>query len=146
MTVYSASYDRVCGRALQEQCKYGHDLNETRVVYGNNYGCRKCKANRTREARKNNPKRTREQNRTNHLRQNYGMESNEYNALFNAQEGRCKICGKHASELTKALAVDHVHDETQRIRGLLCGSCNVGIGLLQEDVEVLRRAIVYLSE
>lgn len=40
--------------------------------------------------------------------------------------------------------VDHCHD-TGKVRGLLCFNCNVGIGSLQDDIEMLRKAIKYLE-
>ena len=45
----------------------------------------------------------------------------------------------------RRLAVDHDH-KTGKIRGLLCISCNVGLGHFQDDVELLRSAILYLQE
>lgn len=42
------------------------------------------------------------------------------------------------------LVVDHCH-KTGRIRGLLCHNCNRALGLLQDDVGVLRKAIGYLK-
>jgi hypothetical protein len=63
-----------------------------------------------------------------------------------AQKGCCAICGVHQNERSdgKDLAVDHDH-ETGEVRGLLCTNCNTGIGQLQEDPEVLLKAIEYLK-
>lgn len=52
----------------------------------------------------------------------------------------CVICGSD-----KELVVDHDH-KTGVIRGVLCGKCNRGIGLLDDSPERLRRAAVYLEE
>ena len=57
----------------------------------------------------------------------------EYQVLFEAQGGVCKLCGleesarKNHSEEKRMLAVDHDHN-TGAIRGLLCASCNVKLG------------------
>ena len=79
------------------------------------------------------------------LKNLYGMTPDDYNQMFEAQGGCCLLCGRHQSELKLTLCVDHNH-ETGVIRGLLCHNCNVAIALLQEDVEILQRAIQYLTE
>lgn len=68
-----------------------------------------------------------------------------YNEMFNEQNGCCFICGDHQSEITKTLHVDHDHDNGE-VRGLLCSDCNLGIGLLKEDVNILRNAVKYLEK
>ncbi|MFK0048340.1 endonuclease VII domain-containing protein [Streptomyces sp. NPDC090741] len=55
------------------------------------------------------------------------------------QGGVCCIC------LTDpAVHVDHCH-ETGRVRGVLCLNCNMGLGLLKESPDHIRRAIQYLE-
>ena len=58
--------------------------------------------------------------------------------LVAAQDGKCGLCGER-----RPLAVDHCH-ATRTIRGMLCGRCNRGIGLLDDDPGLLQRAIDYL--
>lgn len=41
--------------------------------------------------------------------------------------------------------IDHDH-KTGKIRGLLCGFCNKAIGLLKENINILRNAIHYLEK
>jgi Recombination endonuclease VII len=69
------------------------------------------------------------------------MTVEEYEKLFEEQEGRCAICGR--DQETK-LAVDHDHQTGER-RGLLCKQCNVGLGYFRDDTAVLERAISYLN-
>ena len=77
----------------------------------------------------------------------YGLDFAEYTEMFNKQKGCCKICNKHLSEVDKgkkkALCVDHCHDKNI-VRGLLCDKCNRGIGLLNDNIEILQKAIDYL--
>ncbi len=73
----------------------------------------------------------------------YGLTPEDYQALMEAQEGKCALCRKECSSGNR-LSVDHNHD-TGRVRGLLCRNCNRGIGLLQESPEILQRAVGYLS-
>ena len=79
------------------------------------------------------------------LRRAYGISYAEYEKMLNAQNGGCAICGTTKTGKRKAFHVDHCHD-TGRVRGLLCGNCNSGIGNLRDDVGLLQRAIEYLTE
>ena len=65
--------------------------------------------------------------------------------LHARQGGKCAICGTQYVLGLKRLALDHCH-ETGRIRGLLCGSCNRGLGLFRDNPERLRKAIEYLGK
>ena len=82
------------------------------------------------------------------LKRAYGIDLKQYNDIFESQNGCCKICNKHISELNnkhkKSLCVDHCH-KTNKIRGLLCDKCNRGIGLLNDNIESLKNAIIYLE-
>lgn len=74
------------------------------------------------------------------LRKNYGLTLEVYEAMVISQDGRCAICTKRPKG---KLHVDHDH-RTQKVRGLLCGKCNRGIGMMDDDPEILRAAIGYL--
>lgn len=97
------------------------------------------------------PEVARERARRIHLRQHYGMELEEFDALRAAQDHRCAICRTHEDALPRvrkgdhsSLFVDHDHD-TGSVRGLLCQSCNLLVGHAREDARVLRAAIQYLA-
>ena len=79
------------------------------------------------------------------LRRRYGIGNDEYQAIFEAQRGLCAICGVHQNEISQALSVDHCH-ESGKVRGLLCGKCNVGLGQFNDDIEGLEAAITYLKK
>lgn len=79
-----------------------------------------------------------------------GCSREHYEALLKAQQGKCAICGaanghtsKHGTDCR--LAVDHDH-RTGTIRGLLCNSCNRGLGRFKDSLELLRAAVRYLEE
>ena len=91
-----------------------------------------------------NPQRTLEKNREYWLRHKYDMSMDEYHAMLFAQEGKCGIC-QQRPPFDVALAVDHCHD-TGLVRGLLCRTCNTGIGHLKDSPELLRRALQYLTD
>lgn len=69
----------------------------------------------------------------------YGITTEEYDRILNAQNGRCKACG--IPPTTRALSIDHDHSCCpgkkscgKCIRGLLCTSCNWALGQVQDDV------------
>lgn len=65
--------------------------------------------------------------------------------MFKTQNGSCKICNTHQSELKSILYVDHCHT-TNKIRGLLCQHCNTLLGYAKDNVETLSLAIQYLNK
>lgn len=91
-----------------------------------------------------NPEKRRNVYRRASLKLKYGITQDEYNKLFEEQNGCCAICGKHQSEFKKALHIDHNH-KTGKVRGLLCFNCNMGIGRLQDSKELLLKAVDYLE-
>lgn len=74
----------------------------------------------------------------------YGITLEQYNEMFNKQEGKCAICGINQNELKYALYVDHNHT-TKKIRGLLCHKCNTILGYANDKMEILTQAIEYLK-
>ena len=79
------------------------------------------------------------------LLRNFGITLETYNKLFDEQQGCCVICGRHQSELSKALNVDNNH-KTGQVRALLCWNCNYALGLVKEDISILLSMIDYLDE
>lgn len=67
----------------------------------------------------------------------------DYNILFQKHAGMCLGCSKHQSELARILVVDHDH-ATGVVRGLLCSSCNVALGLAKDNPITLERLANYL--
>lgn len=53
----------------------------------------------------------------------YGITVADRDAMFEAQNGCCAICGAHESNFVKALSIDHDH-ANGKARALLCGYCN----------------------
>ena len=83
--------------------------------------------------------------RKHHLKRKYGVTQEWYDEQLKLQDGGCKICGtKDPGKGLKHFHVDHSHT-TGKVRGLLCHSCNVGIGLFKEDVKLIQKAIEYVN-
>ncbi len=78
------------------------------------------------------------------LKRQFGITLDDYNKMFEHQNGCCAICGTHQSELPRALAVDHCHT-TLINRGLLCMPCNLMIGHAKDNINILKKAINYLK-
>lgn len=79
------------------------------------------------------------------LKYRYGITLEEYEAMYDNQNGKCAICKKdYQLGGSKGLFVDHDH-ETKEVRGLLCRKCNSAIGQLEECKEILIEAIRYLK-
>jgi len=71
-------------------------------------------------------------------------EKNElYDILLRRQGGVCAICGCVPGN--KKFAIDHDH-KTDKIRGLLCFGCNVAVGFLRDDLELMFCAAEYVNE
>ena len=79
------------------------------------------------------------------LKKKHGITIEQYDEMIMKQEHRCAICGIHQSELGKSFDVDHNHT-TGKIRGILCNACNQAIGLLDDSVGLLSKAIDYLQK
>jgi hypothetical protein len=75
------------------------------------------------------------------LKEKHGMSMTEKRVMWLDQDKKCKICKRDVTLLSAH--VDHIHG-TQIIRGLLCGSCNRGLGLFQDDHRILIAASEYL--
>ena len=81
-----------------------------------------------------------------HMKRAYGLDFKDYERMLEEQNGVCAICISPPPNNRKTrLAIDHCH-KTGKVRGLLCDKCNRSIGLLKDDVSVLKSAIKYLTK
>lgn len=85
------------------------------------------------------------------LKNKFGISTEKYNQMAEQQGNMCAICGTPPTprldahgQITEFFDVDHDHI-TKEVRGLLCNSCNKGIGLLSDNIETLESAVVYLT-
>lgn len=69
-----------------------------------------------------------------------GCSKEQYEKLLKRANNKCEICGK---EDFRNLSVDHCH-VTNKIRGVLCTACNLGIGSFKDNEELMEKAIEYL--
>lgn len=113
--------------------------------------CKDCSRDAQREWRRKQPEYDKRryqavkvETRERHLIRKYGVSLADYDAMLEAQGGKCAIC--HTTPDTQRYGVfhvDHCHS-TGAVRGLLCRGCNHMLGVVGDDPAALRRAIEYL--
>lgn len=74
----------------------------------------------------------------------FGVTPEQYEIQLQKQNGVCACC-KQKCKSGRRLAIDHDH-KTGRLRGLLCSSCNLGIGNLGDTIEGVQMALDYLKK
>lgn len=84
--------------------------------------------------------------KTHHHLRRYGITPEDYQRMFDEQDGKCAICGKTENLFgtSERLHVDHCH-KSGIVRGLLCGQCNVMLGASTDDPDIMRKGAVYLE-
>ena len=145
------------------QIKYGHLLLETRecrkcgevknllesfyrqrkdstLKSSYSYECKECTVERVKK--NHNPSRSRQL----HLKRKYGLTFAEFDKMLTEQNESCEICKSSvAGGKSNRFMVDHDH-KTGRVRGLLCKSCNIALGEVNDDLTTLKNMINYLSK
>lgn len=131
------------GRRWCSACRQAKSPNQfyrdRTTLSGFGYYCKDCNRRLKRSWRRGTP----EHQRATRRRLQFGITVEQHTAMLTRQGGVCAICKRNCSS-GKALAVDHDH-KTGRIRGLLCGKCNQGIGLLGDDAIGVGLALDYLN-
>jgi hypothetical protein len=96
-----------------------------------------------REWRRNNLEHARLRDFKHHLRSEFNLTLEQFEAMFEAQGQCCGICRKPRAAMRK-LCVDHCH-ATLKVRGILCDNCNFGIAQFRDNPMFLHYAIEYLQ-
>lgn len=115
--------------------------------------CRSCTRKSQLKYKLADPERRKEQNRQTkaksrlktklrNIRKTYGLPEVEYFALLEKQRFCCAICGVSFAKINST--VDHSHTSGD-VRGLLCGKCNAGLGMLKDNLFILEKAVEYLK-
>lgn len=82
------------------------------------------------------------------LKRQFGINLNKYKEMLWLQNDVCAICKQketftYLGDRIKRLAVDHCHN-SKKIRELLCHRCNVVLGSIKDDIELLDKLKAYL--
>ena len=104
--------------------------------------CKTCNAEIQRKTR--NPQWSRKYT----LRSLYNITPQQYDRMLAEQGGVCAVCKKPEthrdthSDMARLLSVDHDH-QTGDARALLCSSCNLALGRMNEDPQLIRALAEY---
>ena len=90
------------------------------------------------------PEERKRYNKTYQLKSLYGLSVDSYEALKKKQKGNCAIC-EEKLDGSFGTHVDHCH-ENNSTRGILCRSCNLGLGHFKDTAQILKNAIKYLNK
>lgn len=113
---------------------YGYSARDSKRPY-----CKSCTKKRAAGWRKENPKAVFRWK----LKRSYGITPERLEQMQTEQEGLCKIC-KQKCKVKRRLSIDHDHT-TKKVRGLLCGNCNHGLGHFRDSPDLLRAAAEYIE-
>lgn len=72
-----------------------------------------------------------------------GITKEDYDQLTIDQENKCAICKNKLGE-GQDVNLDHCHI-SDKVRGILCRWCNMGLGLFRDKIKSLRNAADYLE-
>lgn len=117
-------------KRLKRESEFYQNPNSFRV----DSWCRECK---NRERLRNCSPEARKEEK---LQRKYKISLSDFNALLLKQRGGCAICGNKGP-----FCVDHCH-RLGMVRGLLCGKCNTGLGMLQDSATLVLKAHEYLKK
>lgn len=138
---------KICSR-----CRTPKSISEFHTQKANRDGlnswCKQCNSEYVAQRYKENPAKFAEDRRRNRFK----ISKEDFQAMGNS----CWICGttEPGGFGKKTFSVDHDHaccPENAKscgkcVRGLLCASCNVGLGAFRDDPELLRQAADYIEK
>lgn len=130
----------------EEIKKYNKEHKEDKKQYSIIY--REKNHEKLREGKIKYGQENREKIREKELIRKYGIDKIKYDDLLIKQNYVCEICSKSETvkdkrtNIIRKLAVDHDH-VTGKVRGLLCGNCNKGLGNFQDEISLLENAVKY---
>lgn len=119
-----------------------HFYNHAKSKDGKAWSCKSCSNKRSAEYAKQHRDQIKAKRYSYKTR--YGISGQAYDALLKTQDGKCAICKTETCSTGRKFAVDHNHN-TGQVRGLLCSSCNTGIGQFKDSAELIGKAIDYLE-
>jgi hypothetical protein len=115
-------------KPLQEYRKHNAKADKLTIY------CKDCLRDTDKLYEKNNRQKINDKKK----RIKYKLTKETYSNLMLVKQ--CSICKSETG-----LCIDHDH-RTGNVRGLLCNSCNIGLGFFKDDLQLLKTAIKYLKQ
>lgn len=136
---------KVCSEVKPVSEFYMQSTDPAHRAYGRRQGrCKVCVRGQTGTYQREHRERASELQRRWRFLNQYGITPDDYDRILSDQQGTCAICLGPPRGRWKTFVVDHDH-ATGRPRGLLCGNCNRAIGLLGDNPDLMRAAVLYLT-
>ncbi len=130
----------------KDHCKRGHRLTPANIYIrpDGRRNCRMCRKQQDQRWQNANREHIRESRREYlrgyWLQYQYGVSSEQLEVMLKEQSNCCGICKCYLEKP----CVDHDHT-TGKVRGLLCDSCNQGLGRFKDNYETIVAAAEYLA-
>ena len=141
------SQQKICSKChIQKPLSefYRHDGNKDAL----RRDCKNCTKKQIEKHRQEHPEVRRqhfiahkERFRAEQRERKYRLNPTRWAMLYAKQKGCCAIC--HRSVSVARMHTDHNH-QTDKVRGLLCGTCNTALGHFHDSTLLLESAIAYL--
>jgi hypothetical protein len=126
-------------RERKTHCKRGHERPPENLYPG--WQCKRCIINASIARQKSMTPAQRADRERKHA---YRITPERFLELLTEQENHRAICTIEFTDDRKP-RVDHVHDESPRVRGLLCQQCNTVLGFAKDSIATLLSAVEYLK-
>ena len=126
----------VCNESKDLSCFFWKKKGETLEAC-----CKQCSSARALTWRTANKHKIRDTS----YKKKFGITLQEYESKLKYQNYCCAICETSQEEFNLRFAIDHNH-KTGEVRDLLCGQCNIAIGMAREDENILKKMIKYLQK
>ncbi|WQZ00171.1 recombination endonuclease VI [Vibrio phage vB_ValC_WD615] len=92
-----------------------------------------------------NTKGRKEAQRNAHYKHRFGISWDDKIKMLESQGNVCKVCGTDKPGGQGHWHLDHCHN-TGKVRGILCMRCNVVLGQVEDNVEILEKLGEYLCQ
>jgi HD-GYP domain-containing protein (c-di-GMP phosphodiesterase class II) len=131
---------KVCSKCKEEKDLLEFHKNKS-AKSGVHHYCKKC--NSVQRKRTYNY----DQSRKIRILNSYKINIDDVQKIYILQNKKCKICKTENPSVSNygGLHIDHCH-VTGEVRGLLCNSCNILLGLAKDNISILNSAIDYLKK
>lgn len=138
---------KTCTNCKETKC-FSEFFKETRAKDGFLAHCKTCKKQYLQKWVSENKEKKAKANSSWYYKSKHNISYNEFRERASAQNNKCALCSVDLSfdkiQDNKAV-MDHCHTSGHK-RGVLCYSCNLGLGKFKDNIKTLQNAVNYLKE